>query len=68
MQFKMWALQARGSDGFPDIADTLIPEEPLSIRWARAEEKMSGKGHSRAKTEKDEVLSGAKLLTEGFPC
>ena len=68
MQFKMWALWARGSDGFPDVADTLIPKELLSIRWARAEEKMPDKGHSRAKTEKDEVLSGVRLLTEGFPC
>lgn len=56
VQFKMWALQARGSDGFPDIADGTDPEELLSTRWARAEEKMSGKGHSWAKTEKDEVL------------
>ena len=38
------------------------------IRWARAEEKMPDKGHSRAKTEKDEVLSGVRLLPEGFPC
>ena len=52
MQFKMWALWARESDGFPDVAGTLIPEELLSIRWVRAEEKMSGKGHRLGKDRK----------------
>lgn len=42
---------ARGSDGFPEVAGTPIPEgrAVVYIRWARARENIPGRGHSTGK-------------------